>query len=156
MDHPIILSVFWCGSDAAAVVIALSYYCTREPVVTEPNGSLIIICIIAQHDDTTTLRVHRCPPFYSSINFILLGLIAQHIAGRAAWEDFDQLGVIAPARRYLYDQTVFPRLGPCSLYPVSHQYAVAQVSPRHGRSEENTTVFHDVSDDPINSCISQF
>jgi hypothetical protein len=55
---------------------------------------------LAVADKTLTCAVVPCPPFYSSVNYVFLGLIAQHLAGRAAWEDYDQLSVIPAARRY--------------------------------------------------------
>ena len=40
-----------------------------------------------------------CPGYYSSINYLLLGLIMQHVWQVAAWEDWDQLSVIFPRHR---------------------------------------------------------
>lgn len=85
-----------------------------------------------------------CPPYYSSINYILLGLIAQHLARRSAWEDFDQLGVIPRARQHLYDQTSFPKLGPCAQYPVSHQYATADTPASSGSGPAPSSLFWDM------------
>jgi hypothetical protein len=50
---------------------------------------------------TMTCPQVPCPGFYSSINFLLLGLIMQHVEMLAAWEDWDQLAVIPEWRRPL-------------------------------------------------------
>ena len=84
--------------------------------------------LLAWANKTLTCPRVPCPGFYSSINFLLLGLIMQHVLSLAAWEDWDQMSVIFPRHRARYSEVAFPKLGRCTSYPVSHQVR-ASLSP---------------------------
>lgn len=93
-----------------------------------------------------------CPKYYSSINYVLLGLAMTHLTGAANWADWDQLSIIpASRRRSLYNATFFPKLGSCSNYGnISHQYAevLFQNAADPSRVDFN---FYDISD---KSCLN--
>lgn len=64
--------------------------------------------------------------FYSSLNFIYLGLIILNIQKVNNWTDYDGATVIPSDLRASgrYDNTVFAKPGPCSLFqPMADQYA---------------------------------
>ena len=69
--------------------------------------------MLAVTNKTLTCSTVPCPPYYSSINYVLLGLMLQELHSVAAWEDYDQLSIIHPTRRKVYNETVFPKLGRC-------------------------------------------
>jgi CubicO group peptidase (beta-lactamase class C family) len=70
-----------------------------------------------------------CPKWYSSINYVLLGLAITHLKGLPNWAAWDQRTVIPEGRRRLYNATAFPKLGACTKYGrIAHQYA-QQVVP---------------------------
>ena len=67
---------------------------------------------------------------YSSIGYILLGLLIAFESGAKHWTAFDQLSVLpTPLQTELRAQGIdFPKLGKCSEYPhICHQYAAWHV-----------------------------
>eukprot|EP01043_Picozoa_sp_COSAG02_P038929 COSAG02_NODE_3039_length_7496_cov_89.964715_4_plen_638_part_00 len=65
-----------------------------------------------------------CPKWYSSINYVLLGLAITSVKGLPNWAAWDQRTVIPEGRRRVYNATAFPKLGACAKYGrIAHQYA---------------------------------
>eukprot|EP00854_Cymbomonas_tetramitiformis_P024663 gene24663-30009_t len=80
--------------------------------------------------------------YYSSINYVLLGLILVEVHDLKSWEQFDQFSIIPEELRKDYGDTLFPKLGRCLEYPVAHQYALRPVE-----SDNHTKyVFYDMID----------
>eukprot|EP00467_Chlorarachnion_reptans_P015528 CAMPEP_0114498560 /NCGR_PEP_ID=MMETSP0109-20121206/6939_1 /TAXON_ID=29199 /ORGANISM="Chlorarachnion reptans, Strain CCCM449" /LENGTH=398 /DNA_ID=CAMNT_0001676049 /DNA_START=253 /DNA_END=1449 /DNA_ORIENTATION=+ len=73
-------------------------------------------------DKTLVCPVGSCV-YYSSINYMMLGLILVQIHGLNNWEDFNQKSIIPDALADRYKHVIFPLSGACSKHPnVSHQY----------------------------------
>ena len=105
--------------------------------------------MLAVTNKTLTCDKVPCPAYYSSINYLLLGLMLQELHSVAAWEDYDQLSIVHATRRKLYNETVFPKLGRCRSYPVTHQYAKNTRYPpgaRHPDEPAEAVVFYDMLD----------
>ena len=87
--------------------------------------------------------------YYSSIGYVLLGLILTEVHSLVYWQDFDQLSVIpAPLRRH-YCATTFPKLGRCQQYPtIAHQFGGY---PQRLSSTETVYRIFDLIDD---SCLN--
>eukprot|EP01048_Picozoa_sp_COSAG05_P023652 COSAG05_NODE_5214_length_1234_cov_6.612153_3_plen_65_part_01 len=62
-------------------------------------------------DKTLLCTTPPCDAYYSSIGYVLLGFIAQSLRGVPHWTDWDQLDVIPPERRHLYQEIAFSKLG---------------------------------------------
>lgn len=60
---------------------------------------------------------------YSSVGYILAGFALANASGVADWRDFDQKAAALGAYADDFNSTLFPKDGPCSAYPVVHQYA---------------------------------
>jgi len=62
--------------------------------------------------------------YYSSIGYVLLGLILTEAHSLYSWQDFDQLSILPSSFRNHYNSTTFPKLGRCTQYPtIAHQYS---------------------------------
>jgi hypothetical protein len=74
-------------------------------------------------DKTLLCTTPPCDAYYSSIGYVLLGFIAQSLRGVPRWTDWDQLDVIPPERRHLYQEIAFSKLGTCESNPaIAHQF----------------------------------
>ena len=99
------------------------YPATLQAAV-EAGGEFGPIELIDMTDKATLCPRTPCPKYYSSINYVLLGLAMVHLTGAATWTEWDQLSVIPAARRSAYNATAFPKLGKCEAYgDIAHQYA---------------------------------
>ena len=92
-----------------------------------------------------------CPRYYSSINYVLLGVAMTHLRRQDNWADWDQKSIIPSSRRSLYNSTLFPKLGSCASYGnISHQYAVNRFENATNLAEIDFN-FYDISD---KSCLN--
>jgi len=73
--------------------------------------------------------------YYSSIGYVLLGLVMTEVNSLVSWQDFDQLSIIPPSLRRHYRSTTFPKLGRCQQYPtLSHQFGGYPLHTKRPRS----------------------
>jgi CubicO group peptidase (beta-lactamase class C family) len=97
--------------------------------------------------NTTALCTPGTCGSYSSVGFVLLGLILSWHSGSAPpehWQDYDQRSVLPPAsRKTFYDDEIhFAMQGKCSANPkIIQQYAWYKVP-----AEDTTVHFFDIDD----------
>ena len=65
-----------------------------------------------------------CAGYYSSMNFVLLGFVAQALHKLPRWHEWEQISVIPAHRRHLFNETIFGGLGTCDSHPlIASQWA---------------------------------
>eukprot|EP00750_Incisomonas_marina_P003319 INCI13063.2.p1 GENE.INCI13063.2~~INCI13063.2.p1 ORF type:complete len:412 (+),score=62.41 INCI13063.2:156-1391(+) len=107
------------------------YNDTWYKLVTEDDPTFDVSPFDLLH---TLNKTWGCPPGtcgrYASTGFELLGLLLAQATNCTTWEEYDQLSVIPPSFRPMFNRTAFPGKGLCSSVPdVVHQYDVIPNTP---------------------------